>query len=143
MDTLLWRWEGIHRLLMSSSRDRFLNCILISQKKIKWTGKGYPGRRVRYSCLYIRSSTDSAWLAAELGLPYAFAGHFAPDQMSMAFKIYRENYKPSDRFPKPYIIAATNIIAADTDEEAEYLSTTLYQAFVNLVGMTENQLSHL
>lgn len=89
------------------------------------------------------SSTDSAWLAAGLGLPYAFAGHFAPDQMGMAFKIYRENYKPSDRFPEPYIIAATNIIAADTDEEAEYLSTTLYQAFVNLVGMTGSQLSHL
>ena len=95
--------------------------------------RAIPGEGLDIPVYILGSSTDSAWLAAELGLPYAFAGHFAPDQMSMAFKIYRENYKPSDRFPKPYIIAATNIIAADTDEEAEYLSTTLYQAFVNLV----------
>ncbi|OPC56886.1 LLM class flavin-dependent oxidoreductase [Elizabethkingia miricola] len=95
--------------------------------------RAIPGEGLDIPVYILGSSTDSAWLAAELGLPYAFAGHFAPDQMGMAFKIYRENYKPSDRFPKPYIIAATNIIAADTDEEAEYLSTTLYQAFVNLV----------
>ncbi|AJW63638.1 Limonene 1,2-monooxygenase [Elizabethkingia miricola] len=95
--------------------------------------RAIPGEGLDIPVYILGSSTDSAWLAAELGLPYAFAGHFAPDQMGMAFKIYRENYKPSDRFPKPYIIAATNIIAAGTDEEAEYLSTTLYQAFVNLV----------
>ncbi|KAF5275113.1 hypothetical protein FQR65_LT16793 [Abscondita terminalis] len=102
--------EGIPQIINERSRGQFHETATYFSERKNKNGQVY---------------TDSAWLAAELGLPYAFAGHFAPDQMGMAFKIYRENYKPSDRFSKPYIIAATNIIAADTDEEAEYLSTTL------------------
>jgi len=93
----------------------------------------YPGEGSSIPIYVLGSSTDSAWLASELGLPYAFAGHFAPEQMEIAFSIYRDNYKPSERFPDPYIIACINGIAADTDEEGERLATTLYQAFLNLI----------
>ncbi|TXF77414.1 LLM class flavin-dependent oxidoreductase [Chryseobacterium sp.] len=95
--------------------------------------RAIPGEGCDIPIYILGSSTDSAWLAAEMGLPYAFAGHFAPEMMSFAFDIYRENYKPSEKFPEPYIIACVNGIAADTDEEAKKLSTTLYQAFINLI----------
>ena len=95
--------------------------------------RAIPGEGCDIPIYILGSSTDSAWLAAEKGLPYAFAGHFAPDMMPAAFQIYRDNYEPSVEFPKPYIIACVNGIAADTDQEAQRLATTLYQAFVNLI----------
>ncbi|MBW8362633.1 MAG: LLM class flavin-dependent oxidoreductase [Kaistella sp.] len=95
--------------------------------------RAIPGEGCDIPIYILGSSTDSAWLAAEMGLPYAFAGHFAPEMMSFAFDIYRENYKPSEKFTEPYIIACVNGIAADTDEEAKRLSTTLYQAFINII----------
>lgn len=95
--------------------------------------RAIPGEGCDIPIYILGSSTDSAWLAAEMGLPYAFAGHFAPDMMVHAFQIYRENYKPSEKFPEPYIIACVNGIAAETDEEAKKLSTTLYQAFLNII----------
>lgn len=95
--------------------------------------RAIPGEGCNIPIYVLGSSTDSAWLAAELGLPYAFAGHFAPEQMEMAFKIYKENYAPSEKFPTPYIISCVNGIVADTQEEAHFLATTMFQAFVNLV----------
>ncbi|QOW10667.1 LLM class flavin-dependent oxidoreductase [Kaistella flava (ex Peng et al. 2021)] len=95
--------------------------------------RAIPGEGCDIPIYILGSSTDSAWLAAELGLPYAFAGHFAPELMAAAFEIYRENYKPSNHFPKPYIIACVNGIAAETDQEANKLATTLYQAFINII----------
>ena len=95
--------------------------------------RAIPGEGCNIPMYILGSSTDSAWLAAELGLPYAFAGHFAPEQMEMAFKIYREHYQPSEKFPHPYIIACVNGIVADSYNEAQFLATTMYQAFVNLV----------
>ncbi|WP_332019160.1 LLM class flavin-dependent oxidoreductase [Kaistella sp.] len=95
--------------------------------------RAIPGEGCDIPIYVLGSSTDSAWLAAEMGLPYAFAGHFAPDMMVNAFHIYRENYNPSDKFPQPYIIACVNGIAAETDEEAKKLATTLYQAFLNII----------
>lgn len=95
--------------------------------------RAIPGEGCDIPIYILGSSTDSAWLAAKLGLPYAFAGHFAPDMMAVAFEIYRTNYEPSEGFPQPYIIACVNGIAADTDEEAKKLSTTLYQAFINII----------
>ncbi|MBU4538680.1 MAG: LLM class flavin-dependent oxidoreductase [Weeksellaceae bacterium] len=95
--------------------------------------RAIPGEGCDIPIYVLGSSTDSAWLAAEMGLPYAFAGHFAPDMMSHAFNIYRENYTPSEKFPEPYIIACVNGIAAETDEEAKKLTTTLYQAFLNII----------
>ncbi len=95
--------------------------------------RAIPGEGCDIPIYILGSSTDSAWLAAEMGLPYAFAGHFAPEMMAAAFEIYRENYKPSEKFPKPYLISCVNGIAAETDEEARKLATTLYQAFLNII----------
>ncbi|MBF8457293.1 LLM class flavin-dependent oxidoreductase [Kaistella sp. G5-32] len=95
--------------------------------------RAIPGEGCDIPIYILGSSTDSAWLAAKMGLPYAFAGHFAPDMMATAFEIYRSNYEPSEKFPKPYIIACVNGIAAETDEEAKKLSNTLYQAFINII----------
>ena len=95
--------------------------------------RAIPGEGCDIPIYILGSSTDSAWLAAEMGLPYAFAGHFAPQMMETAFEIYHQNYEPSKEFPTPYTIACVNGIAAETDEEAKKLSTTLYQAFVNLI----------
>lgn len=95
--------------------------------------RAIPGEGCDVPIYVLGSSTDSAWLAAELGLPYAFAGHFAPQMMESAFEIYHQNYRPSKEFPDPYTIACVNGIAAETDTEATKLSTTLYQAFVNLI----------
>ncbi|WP_405567223.1 LLM class flavin-dependent oxidoreductase [Polaribacter sp. Asnod6-C07] len=83
--------------------------------------------------LYILgSSTDSAHLAAKKGLPYAFASHFATAYLGSALKIYREEFQPSEDLQKPYVIAGVNIIVADTDKEAERLSTSLIQLIVGL-----------
>jgi len=95
--------------------------------------RAIPGEGLNIPMYILGSSTDSAWLAAELGLPYAFAGHFAPEQMEMAFKIYREHFEPSQYLDKPYIIACVNGVAAETSEEAHFLSTTLFQAFINII----------
>ena len=95
--------------------------------------RAIPGEGCDIPIYILGSSTDSAWLAAELGLPYAFAGHFAPQMMESAFEIYHQNYKPSAEFPEPYTIACVNGIAANTDDEAKKRATTLYQAFVNLI----------
>lgn len=95
--------------------------------------RAIPGEGLDIPMYMLGSSTDSAWLAAELGLPYAFAAHFAPDHMEMAFKIYREHIVPSKYLDKPYIIACVNGIAAETSAEAQFLSTTLFQAFINII----------
>lgn len=95
--------------------------------------RAVPGEGLNIPLYILGSSTDSAWLASELGLPYAFAAHFAPDQMEMAFKIYHQNFRPSEYLAEPYTIACVNGIAADTDEQAQKLSNTLYMAFTNIV----------
>ncbi len=95
--------------------------------------RAIPGEGCDIPIYILGSSTDSAWLAADLGLPYAFAAHFAPEMMESAFKIYHEHYQPSEKFPKPYTIACVNGMAADTDEEAERISSTLYITFLNLI----------
>ena len=75
--------------------------------------------------LYILgSSTDSAYLAAEKGLPYAFASHFATSHFEQAIRIYREKFQPNDHLKEPYVLAAINVFVADTDEEAERLYTS-------------------
>ena len=95
--------------------------------------RAFPGEGCNIPIYILGSSTDSAFLAAELGLPYAFAGHFAPDQMERAFQIYRQHFQPSDYLSEPYIIACVNAIAAETNAQAEKVSTTLYQGFLNLI----------
>jgi luciferase family oxidoreductase group 1 len=78
------------------------------------------------------SSTYGAQLAAALGLPYAFASHFAPEQLLLALRIYREHFKPSEQLAKPYAMVGVNIIAADTDREAKRLATTQQMSFTNM-----------
>lgn len=84
--------------------------------------------------LYILgSSTDSAHLAAKMGLPYAFASHFATSQLFEALAIYRNEFQPSEDLQEPYVIACINVIAADTDEEAESNFTSLIRMFLGVL----------
>ncbi|MET0222570.1 MAG: LLM class flavin-dependent oxidoreductase [Tardiphaga sp.] len=78
------------------------------------------------------SSTYGAQLAAVLGLPYAFASHFAPEQLMHALQIYREHFEPSEQLAKPHAMVGVNIIAADTDAEAKRLWTTQQMSFTNM-----------
>lgn len=89
--------------------------------------RAIPGEGVDVPVWILGSSTDSAWLAAELGLPYAFASHFAPAQLHAALSIYHQNFKPGKTLSKPYTMACVNVIAADTDEEAQFVSTSFLQ----------------
>lgn len=95
--------------------------------------RAFPGEGVAVPLWILGSSTDSAFLAAKLGLPYAFAAHFAPKQLMMAIDIYRKNFQPSKYLKVPYVTACINVIAADTNEEAEFLSTSLYRMFFGLI----------
>ena len=79
------------------------------------------------------SSTDSAHLAAKMGLPYAFASHFATSHLFEALEIYRKEFQPSAVLDKPYVIACVNVIAADTDEEAEANFTSLIRMFIGVL----------
>lgn len=95
--------------------------------------RAFPAEGTKVPIWILGSSMESASLAASYGFPYAFAGHFAPRQMLQAFEFYRDNFQPSKFLDKPKTMACVNIIAADTDEEAEKLSTSLYQMFLNLI----------
>ena len=95
--------------------------------------RAFPAEGTNVPIWILGSSMESAALAAAKGLPYAFAGHFAPRQMQQAFEFYRDNFQASEFLEHPYAIACVNAIAADTDQEAEILSTSLYQMFGNLV----------
>jgi luciferase family oxidoreductase group 1 len=95
--------------------------------------RAFPAEGANVPIWILGSSMDSATLAAAYGLPYAFAGHFAPKQMMQAFDFYRDNFKPSVYLDKPKTMACVNLIAADSDSEAQVLSTSLYQMFLNLI----------
>lgn len=95
--------------------------------------RAFPGEGLYIPIWILGSSTDSAYLAAELGLPYAFAAHFAPAQLHRAISIYREHFKPSAQLDRPYVLACINVIAADTDEEAHVLATSMYRMFLGIV----------
>lgn len=92
-----------------------------------------PGADANVPVWLLGSSTYSARLAAQLGLPFAFASHFAPDQLMQALELYHRNFRPSSYLQEPYAMAAVNIVAAETDEEAEGLSTTLIQQFLSII----------
>jgi luciferase family oxidoreductase group 1 len=91
--------------------------------------RAVPGGGAKPELWILGSSTFGAQLAAALGLPYAFASHFAPDALDEAIAIYRRNFRPGV-LDRPHVMAGFNVFAADTDAEAELLSTSMMQAFV-------------
>ena len=94
--------------------------------------RAIPGDGSNVPVWILGSSHYGAQLAAALGLPYAFASHFAPDDLDLAVQLYRRDFKPSPWLDKPYVMLGLNVFAADTQDEAELLFTSLQQAFVNL-----------
>lgn len=103
--------------------------------------RAYPGANKNIPLYILGSSTDSAYLAAQLGLPYVFAAHFAPGQMEEAISIYKRRFKPSQYLAEPYMIVCLNVIAAETDEDAKREATTMQQFFLNVVRGTRTPLS--
>jgi luciferase family oxidoreductase group 1 len=95
--------------------------------------RAVPGAGTEVPLWILGSSTFGAELAAQLGLPYAFASHFAPDALLPALEIYRARFKPSKQLDHPYVMVGVNVVAADTDIEARRLFTTIQQSFTNLV----------
>ncbi|HEU4829707.1 MAG TPA: LLM class flavin-dependent oxidoreductase [Gemmatimonadales bacterium] len=91
-----------------------------------------PGAGLDIPVWILGSSLFGAQLAAALGLPFAFASHFAPAALSAALDTYRSQFRPSDRLERPYVMLGVNVFAADTAEEARVLFSSLQQAFVNL-----------
>jgi luciferase family oxidoreductase group 1 len=94
--------------------------------------RAVPGEGEDVEVWILGSSTYGAQLAAMLGLPYAFASHFAPAELESALEIYRAHFRPSERLEKPRVMLGLNVFAAETDDEARYLFSSLQQAFVNL-----------
>lgn len=94
--------------------------------------RAVPGFGLNVPVWILGSSLFGAQLAAALGLPYAFASHFAPQQMMQAISLYRSHFKPSAQLAKPYVMLGFNVFAADSDEEAAFRATSMQQAFVNL-----------
>jgi luciferase family oxidoreductase group 1 len=93
----------------------------------------YPGVGTNIPVWLLGSSTYSAQLAAALGLPFAFASHFAPALLMQATEAYRHNFKPSIHLDKPYVMVGTPLVAAETDEEAQRLSTSALQRHLKLI----------
>ena len=99
-----------------------------------------PGQGLNVPLYLLGSSTFSATLAAELGLPFAFASHFAPELLHQALDIYRSQFQPSAALDKPHVMIGVNVIAADTDAEAKRLFSSLQQVFLNLIRGRPTQL---
>jgi luciferase family oxidoreductase group 1 len=102
--------------------------------------RAVPGAGLNIPIWILGSSLFGASFAAEFGLPYAFASHFAPSMLMPASQIYRERFKPSAQLAKPYLMLGFNVFAADTDEEGEFLASSMQQAFVNLRSGRPSQL---
>ena len=100
------------------------------------TIQAVPGTGTNLPLWILGSSLFGAQLAAILGLPYAFASHFAPDQLMQAIEIYRATFKPSAQLQMPYVMAGVNVIAADTDAEAQHLFTSLQMRFADMARGT-------
>lgn len=125
------------RRTLNSDADSFPQDVLELQA---WFQPAEDGQRIRavpgegqnVPLWILGSSLNGARLAAQLGLPYAFASHFAPGDLVPAIRLYRETFRPSAQLDRPVVMLAYNVIAAETDEEARDLATSVQQAFVNL-----------
>jgi luciferase family oxidoreductase group 1 len=122
----------------SGRADSFLEdvlelMLLLGEAKHGQPVRAVPGAGTNVPIWILGSSTFGAELAAALGLPYAFASHFAPAALFDALDIYRKQFKPSKQLEHPYAMVGVNVVAADTDEEARRLFTTVQQSFANLL----------
>ena len=127
--------RALRRTLSSDAND-FPRDVIELQEHFSADSKNpvtaVPGRGLDVPLWILGSSLFGAQLAAALGLPYAFASHFAPQQMMQAIEIYRATFKPSAQLAKPYVMLGFNVFAADTDEEAQFQATSMQQAFLNM-----------
>ncbi|MCQ4085338.1 LLM class flavin-dependent oxidoreductase [Saccharibacillus sp. JS10] len=94
--------------------------------------RAVPGEGLNVPVWLLGSSDFSARLAAQQGLPFSFAGHFSPDYLDRALYVYRSNFRPSEALSEPYVMLGVSLIAADTQERAEFLSTTMQQQVIAL-----------
>jgi luciferase family oxidoreductase group 1 len=124
------------RRTLETSPDAFPQDVLELQSLFADDGqtgiRAVPGGGAKIDLWILGSSTFGAQLAAMLGLPYAFASHFAPDALDAALAIYRRDFRPSAQLDQPYAMAGFNVFAADDDAEAEYLASSMQQSFVAL-----------
>jgi luciferase family oxidoreductase group 1 len=104
-----------------------------SEEAARASVQAVPAAGTNVPLWILGSSTYGAHLAAEFGLPYAFASHFAPDQLLAALDIYRSHFKPSERLQRPYAAVGVNIVAAPSDAEARRLATTQQMSFANIL----------
>ena len=144
IDLGLGRAPGTDRLTMRALRRNFAASVedfprdiqelrsYFAHARADQPVRAVPGAGLDVPIWLLGSSLYSARLAAELGLPFAFASHFAPDYLTHALEVYREGFRPSATLKKPYAMACLNVFAAETDEEARRLFTSLQQAFINL-----------
>ncbi|MDE2082488.1 MAG: LLM class flavin-dependent oxidoreductase [Burkholderiales bacterium] len=129
--------RALRRHLASESEDDFPRDVLELQA---YLGEPQPGQRVQavpgtgtqVPIWLLGSSLYSAQLAAHLGLPFAFASHFAPELLLHALQVYRTTYRPSARWPRPHAMVGINVVAAPTDEEAAFHFTSLQQRFLGM-----------
>jgi luciferase family oxidoreductase group 1 len=105
----------------------------LAPAKTNQSVRAIPGAGTNIPIWLLGSSDFSARLAAKLGLPFAFAGHFQPDGMVEALEIYRRNFRPSEVLERPHSMAGVPVMVAETDEQARYLATTPQQMFLNLI----------
>lgn len=143
IDLGLGRAPGTDQLAVRAMRrspaasDRFPEDVLELQAYFapadsNQTVQAVPAAGTKVPLWILGSSTFGASLAAELGLPYAFASHFAPQQLPTALRIYRDRFKPSAQLDKPHVAVGVNIIAAETDDQARHLATTQQMAFADI-----------
>jgi luciferase family oxidoreductase group 1 len=120
---------------LSADENQFPKDVLELQGYFKGTNgrvRAIPGEGHDIPLWILGSSLYGAQLAAALGLPYAFASHFAPQTLEDALRVYRESFQPSEQLDRPYVMLGFNAFVADSDEEAALLSTSIQQAFVAL-----------
>ncbi|WP_143960762.1 LLM class flavin-dependent oxidoreductase [Litoribacter populi] len=104
-----------------------------SKSNFDKTVRAFPAEGLDIPFYILGSSMSSAALAAERGLPYVFASHFAPTYFLQAIRYYKANFRPSSKGQKPYIISCVNVIASDSDEKAQRLATSFYQMALGIV----------
>ncbi len=129
---------ALRRNLSGSEEDNFPNSVIELQNyfappKHENRVRATPGEGLKIPMWLLGSSTFSAQLAAMLGLPFAFASHFAPAYLDAAIEIYRDRFRPSETLKEPYVMAAVNVVAADTDKEANRLFTSLQLIVLGMI----------